>query len=71
MTALTDDKYAITDPRMETFRRQLKAGLKAGGVFYADEITANIEGLIVAHIMRLIENGAKLTITQEKPEVQR
>lgn len=68
---MADEQQFANDPRMQTFRRQLIAGLKAGGVFFADEICANIEGLIVAHIMRLIEDGAKLTITQEKPEVQR
>lgn len=43
------------DPRIEAFRDQLRTSLKAGGVSHEDKITANIEGLIVAHLLRLID----------------
>lgn len=65
--SLPTENGLATDENLQVFRRQLKAALEAGGVFFVDEIAANIEGLIVAHIMRLVTDGAKLVITQEQP----
>jgi hypothetical protein len=46
--------------RIRVFQKQLRDSLELSGVRYSAEIAANIEGLIVSHIMRLLEEGASV-----------
>jgi hypothetical protein len=43
-----------TTESLEVIRQQLKDSLKLSGVFYSDSVAANIEAMIIGHMMRLI-----------------